>query len=141
VESGAGKPNREKEQRQMAYAVGGLLVLVLGIYGYPALVLGAFIGGLLAAIMPPRAAEARTRARRRQLAWWQVGSGAGLLVAYLAFRVPLALATQSRRFLSAWHSGVQVHPSALVEYPWGWAPLAIAIGLIAAGAITRWRAR
>jgi hypothetical protein len=141
VESGAGKPNREKEQRQMAYAVGGLLVLVLGIYGYPALVLGAFVGGLLAAMMPARAGEARTKRKWRHLAGWEIGCGAGLLIAYLAFRVPLALAAQSRGFLAAWRSGVHIHPSALVGYPWGWAPLAVAIGLIAAGAITRWRAR
>src|SRR3954452_20894957 len=105
MESHGAKPDRERQQRQMAYAVGGFLVLPLGIYDYPALVLGALLGGVLAALMPARGVDPERKAKWRRLGWWEAASGVGLIVAYLVAGGPLTLSSQSGRFHAAWHTG------------------------------------
>jgi hypothetical protein len=125
----------------MAYAVAGLLLLVLAIYHYPWAVLGALAGGALAALAPKRADDPATKRGWRRAAWAEIASGAALLLAYLGLRAPLGLAAAAARFASTWHDGLHVHPGALAARPWGWLPLALIVGLLAAGLVTRWRAR
>jgi hypothetical protein len=138
--SSRGKPDRE-EQGRAAYALGGLLLMTLALYAYPELVIALILAGFVAMLMPPRVVDQPRRANWRRIGWLEAGAGGALAVTYLVLRVPLALAGESDRFERAWRDGVHIHADALVRYPWGWAPVSVVIALVAAGVITRWRAR
>ena len=134
---------RSAEQKtREGYLAGAAMLLALSFLAYPQLLGAAAIAGVLVAVGPPLDERPVGRSRRRRVAWWEIAWGLSVGSAYLLMcAAALGLQAQSDRFEAAWRDGLHLHPAAFIDYPWGWAPPALALALVAAGAFNLWRAR
>jgi len=129
-----------KRDEQNAIAAGAVVLLAIGLFGFPQWLVGGMIGAGLGAIAPPRIDDPARRRAVRGLAAWSIGAGLAIGGLLLALRAPLALEVEGRRFHQAWKSD-GIDPSALIDYPWGWLPQSAAIALVVAGLFMVWRTR
>lgn len=129
-----------KREEQNALAAAVVVLIAIGVYGFPQLLFGVLLGGGLGGIAPPRIDDPAKRREVRGLAPWSIATGLAIGALLLALRAPLGLAVEGRRFHRAWKSD-GIDPGALIEVPWGWLPQSAAIALVVAGLFLLWRTR
>jgi len=126
-------PERDDE---MWWRIGLTVATLLAGLLFPALPIGLVVG-LPAGLLWPRARRSVPEAlkERRGTGWSLLLAGAVVALIYAALAVAGPLAGEIERFLSSWHpSGSElINPKAFVRFPWGWLPVASAIGLGTAG--------
>lgn len=129
---------KRDDENAIAFAV--VVLLAIGMIGFPQLLFGALLGAGIGAIAPPQFADPARRDELRGLAPWSIAIGLTIGALVLALRMPLGLDVESRRFHQAWKSD-GIDPGALLDYPWGWLPQSAAIALIVGGLFLLWRTR
>jgi hypothetical protein len=103
---------------------------------FPALPIGLFVGGSVGLAWPRGRRNVPDALReQRGLGWSLLAAGGVVALICAALAVAGPLAGEIERFLSSWHpSGAKlINPKAFLRFPWGWLPVASAIGLATAG--------